>query len=244
VALTVTTGAIGDVIREYAEHAGDDQDVRAVLSRLAQDAGALDAIVAIAKEGGEVRQLLELCLRAAWELREYHAVLDQARARCESLRKHRESVDDLRRFITETADPYHPLVNAMPIPATEQERSDRIAAYPRAATAGLHEQRAAVLVPGSAEYFRDALDRLAALIELQQRAADTAPHDLAVSREAATLAAAEKAVIGRFAEQVAETFGRPHTARVATLAGAVLGIGEVEPSRVRDALSARARKVQ
>jgi hypothetical protein len=248
----------------------DRLDARAVLDRLEKDVDALDAIAAITKEKvvisqdprldafaqagkladdpdakdvSSVRTLLELCLYAAYNLLNYREVLRRVRAGDGALRKNRESVRDLRRLIEGDRYLHHPMVDWMPPPETEQKRIERIASYPRAATAGLQEQRSRALVPGSAEYFRDALDRFDALIDQRQRLREKPMFDLVVSREAATPAAAEKAAIGWLADQVKQTFGKPHTRHVATLAGVALDIGEVSEKRVQKALSARMQKL-
>jgi hypothetical protein len=254
--LIVTIGAVRGVIRELAGHAGDDPHVRAALDRLEKDTAALDAIAAIVKSAGDdqrvpelgleidpagnVRALLERCLQASWQLREFHRVLGDKRRLDKSLRQNRESVADLRQLVDAATRPGHPMTDWTPLPETEQEQIERIASRPHATPSALQEQRAAALAPGNAESFRDMLDRFTDLIEQQEKVA----LDVVVSREATTDAAAEKAVIGWLAEQVAETFGKPHTAHVAVLAGAVLGIGKVLPSRVRDAQSAHRQKVQ
>lgn len=204
------------VIAELAKNAGEqDQHMHEVLDRIGDDAGALDAIIAITMtakttdiartiakapittltvdaaviadmagaviadtagiaydaNANGVRQVLELCLKAARQMQEYCKVLAGKRALDEALPRHGQSVADLRKLIEGSANKnsYHPMVDWMPIPQTEQDRADRIASYPRAATAGLQAQRGNALVPGSAEYFHDALDRFVALIEAEGR---------------------------------------------------------------------------
>jgi hypothetical protein len=225
-----------------------------VLDRLGADHKALEAIGVITgdtrplpygdgdESSAAVQRLLELCLEAFWMLREYRGAVTRKRDLDATLSRHREYIEELRRFVDAAADERNlrpPLLGWDPIPATDQDRLDRLLAYPPAATAGLQDQRDNALVPGSAEYFRDALDRLYALTELQQRAG---LRDLVVTRQAHSVAAAEKAVIGSFAASVKREFGRPHTAQVATLAGVALNIS-VSETRVRDALKAHARKL-
>jgi hypothetical protein len=92
----------------------------------------------------------------------------------------------------------------------------------------------------STEYYRNALDCIAELIELRKEASDEVMIEIGVTRKAGTSAAAATAAIGWLAEEVERLAGKPFVPQVATLAEIALGIGEVTPDRVR---AARKRRI-
>ena len=93
-----------------------------------------------------------------------------------------------------------------------------------------------------ADYYQDALDRIAALIEERQQSTDRVLCEFGVNRKSHTKEAAETAAIGWLAEQVDDVFGKPCARHVAVLAEVALNIDEVSEDRVREALKSRRRQ--
>ena len=94
-----------------------------------------------------------------------------------------------------------------------------------------------------ADYYCDALDRIAALIEERQQSTDRVLCEFGVNRKSHTKEAAETAAIGWLAEQVEDVFGKPCARQVAVLAEVALNIDEVTEDRVREALKSRRRAI-
>jgi hypothetical protein len=232
---------IPQMISEYLAANPDecDQDSRRVLNRIAADPRAHTAINTIAKSTDEIWQLLELCTLAEMVMGKFHVVLTEERGTVERLRRHRQSVDDLRHLIDQASEhSEHPMVDWLAIPETEQERvvlQDMLNSG-----AALVQQTPVELE--SADYFRLALNRISALIDLRQQAADGAALQLGVTRKSASKSAAKKAAIGYLATGVVLYFNKPFAQQVAVLAEVALGIGEISEDRVREALKTRRRR--
>jgi hypothetical protein len=221
-------GDVRKIIKEYlaeeylAEECPDEDKDRAltfyqhrcsVLQRLARDQRACAATSAIAKTVIELWDLLDLCTDAEWLLTAFPKVLTEERKMVERLRRHRQSVKDLREFINQVSKhPDHPVVGRVSITKTEEKK------------------------------YRDVLSNIASLIELRQLTANIAVFDLRVTRKSTAQAAAETAAIKKLAHDVMSTFGKPFAPQVAILAEVAFGIGNVTEDRVREALKAHRRK--
>ena len=219
-----------------------DQHERRVLNRIAADPRAPAALNVIAKGTGNIWGLVELCMLAEMLARTFHELLIEERETVESLRRHRQSVEDLKEFIDQAAGhPEHPMVDWPAIPETEQGRVVLQAQLNRGAA--LVKQTPVELE--SADYFRDALNRIAALIDTRQQTADKVLSErLGANRKSAARLAAENAAIGLLVEGVVQDFGKPFAQHVAILAEVVLDVGEVSEDRVREVLKTRRRREQ
>jgi hypothetical protein len=100
----------------------------AVLKRIAADRRAHVALSVIAKENvGQIRDILTLCIDAERHLRTFQSLLASERDNAKQLQQHRQSVADLRQFIDRSAQrPDHPMVDWLPILATEVESTTLI----------------------------------------------------------------------------------------------------------------------
>jgi hypothetical protein len=206
---------IPQMIREYLARKPDDcdQHERRVLNRIAADHRAHAAINAVTKSTDEIWHLVAICIDAEMVMRKFRVVLNEERDTVERLRRHRQSVEDLKNFLDQAAKwSEHPMVFWLAV--SEQESTA----------------------------YRDTLNRIAALIERRQQTAEEVALQLVVTRKSATKSAAETAAIGWLAEHVAHTFDKPFAQEVAILAEVALGIGEVSEDRVRAALKPRRRR--
>jgi hypothetical protein len=203
---------IAKYLAETANEPEPDEHGRRVLNRIAADCRAHDALNAIAKTSDKIWKLISLCMYAELLARKFPKLLAEERGMVERLRRHQQSVEDLRQFLDQ-AIRWHedPIVDWLAIP--EQE---------------------------SAAY-RDALTGIAALIELRQRTAEETVLRLGATRKSTSKSAAETAAIGWLADWVVHLTGKPFAQQVAFLAEVALDIGEVSEDRVRGALKARRR---
>jgi hypothetical protein len=229
---------IAALIADYL--ATEDAYGHVVLKRIAAERRAHVALNAMAKEDiDQIWGILELCIEAEHQLRNFQSLLADERGNAEQLRQHRRSVADLRRFIYRASrEPDHYQVDWMPISATEVEsvaQAERLEAM----AARLKQSFPAAYRHGT-EYYRNALDCITELIELRQQASDEAAVELGVTRKSGTNTAAATAAIGYFAYYVERLAGKPCVPQVATLAEIALGIGEVTHDRVR---AARRRRI-
>jgi hypothetical protein len=136
------------------------------------------------------------------------------------LKCHRKSVKDLRRFIVATRDIEFPI--GWPVAKFEAKNADYQDEW--------YEK--------SAEFYKDALDRIASLIDRQQKIIAQVTHMLAVNQKSGTRTAAENAGIGLLAGYVVDVTGKPFARLVATLAAVAFDIGEghISEDRVREIL--------
>jgi hypothetical protein len=230
------------LITDYLATNNDDVGTHgcAVLKRVAAERSAHVALNVIAKEDvGQIWQVLELCIEAEHRLRNFQGLLADERANAEQLQRHRQSVADLRRFIDRASRyPDHYQVDWMPISATEVESA--VLMEQLKIGAAMVKQSPSAAYGHSTEYYKDALNHIAELIELRQQASDDAAIELGVTRKAGINTAAATAAIGWFAEYVEHLAGKPCVPQVATLAEVALGVGEVTHDRVR---AARKRRI-
>ena len=249
---------VRQVITEYLEYltkTGDDdpKDYRLVLNRIAADCRAHDALNAmVTKNNGDLWELLDLCVYTEFKLTTFHKLLAAERATVERLQQYRKSVEDLRQFITEATKFHeHPMVGWYPLDEKTDPR--RVAKEKRLAAelgweygdhGDLYPVRAHIGYQKGADFYYDALDRIAVLIDERQQCTDDAMAQLGVSRKCHTKTAAETAAIGLLAEGVVDIVGKPFAQQVAVLAEIAFAISEVSEDRVRAALKRRQQLVE
>jgi hypothetical protein len=187
-----------------------------------------------------VWELVEQCIHATAQLETFHTLLAEEGKTVERLQRHRESVADLREFIAAASKPHeNPYVDWASLQTTTDP--NEVAEMNRlAAELGLGPSH--IAYEKGADFYRDALDRIAALIEERQQSTDRAMLRFGVNRKAHTKEAAETAAIGWLAEQVENIFGKPFARQVAVLAEVALNIDEVTEDRVREVLKSRRRR--
>jgi hypothetical protein len=231
------------LITDYLATNKDDEDAYgcAVLKRIAAERQAHVALYVIAKEDvDQIWQILALCIDAEHQLRTFQSLLADERDNARQLQQHRQSIADLRKFIDQASQypDHYPRVDWSPLLATEVESVTE--AEQLEPVAARVKQSFPTAYKHSTEYYRNALDCIAELIELRQQASDDATVELGVTRKSGTNSAAATAAIGWFAEYVEHLTGKPCAPQVATLAEVALGIGEVTADRVR---AARKRRI-
>jgi hypothetical protein len=214
-----------------------------VLKRIAAERRAHVALYGIAKEDvDQIWQILELCIEAEQQSRTFQRLLADERDNTKQLQQHRQSVADLRQFIDWASQhPEHYQVDWLPLWATEVESVAQ--AEQLELMAARLKQSFPAAYRHSVEYYEDALDCIAQLIELRQQASDDAKVELGMTRKTGTNTAAATAAIGWLAEGIERLergTGKPCVPQVATLAEIALGIGEVTADRVR---AARKRRI-
>lgn len=233
-----------------AENPGDPSGwpyMHSVIERLAGDPRAHDALNTIVRNLPRIpptnaiwELIMDCCVHAKMQLETFHTLLAKERKTIERLQRHRQSVEDLRRFINEATEPHeHPMVDWMwledktnPIEVAEM---NRLASEMGWAPPSIAYQK-------GADYYLDALNRIAVLIDERQQSTDRAMLRFGVNRKSRTKEAAETAAIGWLAEQVEDIFGKPFARQVAVLAEVALNIAEVSEDRVREALKSRRRQ--
>jgi hypothetical protein len=207
-------GMIAKYLAETANEPEPDEHGRRVLQRIAADTRAHDALNTISKTRGIIWKVVSCCVHAELLARRFPKLLAEEREMVERLRRHQQSVEDLRQFLNQ-AIRWHedPIVDWITIP----------------------EQESAV--------YRNALTGIAALIDLRQRTVEDVVLRLGATRKSANKSAAETAAIGWLADWVVHLTGKPFAQQVAVLAAVALDIDEVSEDRVRAALKARIRLV-
>ena len=211
-----------------------------VLKAIAKNKPTSDSY-GIESPSGAVWELVDQCYRAVDQLEMFHDLLAGERKAVEQLQRHRQSVADLRQFIA-TASKSHenPYVDWASLETTTDPLE--VAELNRTGVElGLGPPH--IAYEKGADYYCDALDRIAALIEERQQSTDRVLCEFGVNRKSHTKEAAETAAIGWLAEQVDDVFGKPCARHVAVLAEVALNIDEVTEDQVRAALKTRRRKL-
>ena len=221
--MTHTNNDIREAIERYLAKYPDgyDQDgyirisehERCVIDRIAGNDRAQVAISTIAKTDSKILELVQLCVQAELRMRTFHQSLSEKRETFKGLRRHRESVKELRKFVAES---FRIILN-WPVPEGEtecQQALDHIDAL-----ISLRKQAAE-----------------SGILDLG------ATRKIGVIKACVAKTATKTAAIGDLAEQVAKAFGKPFAQHVAVLAEVALDIGEVPEDRVRKALKMRRQK--
>ena len=226
--MTHTNNDIREAIERYLAKYPDgyDQDgyirisehERCVIDRIAGNDRAQVAISTIAKTDSKILELVQLCVQAELRMRTFHQSLSEKRETFKGLRRHRESVKELRKFVAES---FRIILN-WPVPEGEtecQQALDHIDALIR-----LREQAA-----------KSAKSDIGATRKIGVAG---------VNKESVAKTAAETAAIGWLGEGVRNDFGKPFAPQIAILAEVAFGLdlGAVSAFRVREALRTRRRK--
>ena len=215
------------------------ENARPVFQRIAASRDAQAALNAIATSEDDIRNLIWGCIHAKMVHLTFPALLKEERELAERLQRHRRSVEDLRRFIDRAAHPpKNPFVHWLALPETDQENEvKRLTAF-RA-----EGQPLPATYDKSAAYYREALDRIALLLDERQHIVEDTERNLAVTYKYKAKTAAENSAMGWLANRVFNLTGKPFAPQVAILARVVLGIDGATDDRVREALKMRRRKL-
>ena len=223
---------------EWQEH---DEPTCRVLTRLVANNDALAALIAIAKGADNAWGIVDLCSIAEIKMTTFHKALQNESAMVGRLQQYRQSVADLKKFIDEATEyPELLFVDWVVLPETEEESRRVHDALKTSAekTGG----PAFTQYEKSADFYQDALKRIAMLIDLRQQATDEALQvTLGANRKSRAKVAAENSAIGWLAQAVEKDFGKPFAVQVAKISEIALDIGEVFEDRVREALKVRKR---
>ena len=183
---------------------------------------------------------MEACVFAEYQMRTFHDLIAEERAIGEQLQLHRKSVEDLRRFIDQ-ASKYH---DNMIIDWSPLDEKTNLAEHKRLIAEKLRSSHLAdhIGYQKGADYYRDVLNRIAALIDERQRSSEEAMATYSVNRKSRTRTAAENTAIKYLAEDVVGTLGKPFALEVAVLAEIAFAIDPVSEDRVRELLKSCRRQ--
>jgi hypothetical protein len=204
-----------------------NERARTVLSRLLADSekeGSRDvegtkqtspAVKVIAGIAGEDEAKVQRVVRCCGEFEEVYRAFPEVVARERAMQDRCTAltiaVDELGEFMRELAEkPEHPLI---------------VAYVP--------------IGPRRVESWLVALADMRSTIEARRLIAVETPPRLGMTRKHNQEEARQIAALGYFAEGIERISGQPHYQHVATLAEIVLGVEEIDPERVRHALSVR-----
>jgi hypothetical protein len=231
------------IVAYYADAAPypEEQFKRRVLDRILADSRAHDALNAMSGNIEEVWEFMEACVFAEYQLRTFHDLIAEERIVGEQLQQHRKSVEDLRQFIDQ-ATKYHDnmIVDWSPLDEkTDLAEHKRLIAE-RSRSSHLADH---IGYQKGADYYRDALARITALINERQRSSEDAMATYSVNRKSRARTAAENTAIRYLVEDVVRTVGKPFASEVAVLAEIAFDIDHVSEDRVRELLKASRQSV-